>query len=176
MAMSLVLRNACRSNAINLLKNARATPLKTFTSSALLAPKKELQLNLVKSVQRNISVTAPKLSSGGSHSGIWVAERGIAVAFLGVIPAAFLFPSQALDALLATSIVMHQHWGLEAMVIDYVRPVIFGNVVPKVAQGALFLISAATLGGLFYFIYNDIGIAKAVKQLWSIKAASSSEN
>lgn len=57
------------------------------------------------------------------------------------------------------------------MVVDYVRPTVFGNVIPKVAHGALFLLSIATLGGLFYFIYNDVGIANAVKKLWAIEGS-----
>lgn len=55
------------------------------------------------------------------------------------------------------------------MVTDYIRPIIFGSVVPKVAHVALLLFSVATLGGLFYLIYNDIGIAKSVKKIWAIK-------
>lgn len=56
------------------------------------------------------------------------------------------------------------------MVTDYVRPSVVGNVLPKVAHASLILISMATLGGLFYMIYNDIGIAKSVKKLWAVKA------
>lgn len=52
---------------------------------------------------------------------------------------------------------------------DYVRPILFGNVVPKVAHGILLLLSMATLGGLLYFVYNDIGIAKGIRKLWAIK-------
>lgn len=59
--------------------------------------------------------------------------------------------------------------GIEAVVVDYIRPIIFGDVIPKVAQGLWLLISIATLGGLFYFIYTDIGIAKSIRKLWSIK-------
>lgn len=61
--------------------------------------------------------------------------------------------------------------GIEAMITDYVRPAIVGNVLPKVAHASLLLLSMATLGGLFYLIYNDIGIAKSVKKLWAVKAA-----
>lgn len=55
------------------------------------------------------------------------------------------------------------------MVTDYLRPSVVGNVVPKAAHGSLLLLSMATLGGLFYLIYNDIGIAKSVKKLWTVK-------
>lgn len=60
--------------------------------------------------------------------------------------------------------------GLEAIVTDYVRPILFGTTVPKLAHGLLLLVSAATLGGLFYFNYNDIGIAGFVRKIWSTKA------
>lgn len=64
---------------------------------------------------------------------------------------------------------MHGHWGLEACVTDYVRPVIFGETIPKISHGLLLLVSATTLGGLLYFIYTDIGIANAIRKLWAIK-------
>lgn len=64
---------------------------------------------------------------------------------------------------------MHAHWGLEAIVTDYVRPVIFGNTVPKVAHGLLILYSALVLGGLIYFNLTDIGISQAVRKVWAIK-------
>lgn len=111
------------------------------------------------------------MSATGSHSGLWVAERAVSAGLLALLPAALAFPSQALDTLLAVSVVMHAHWGLEACVVDYVRPVIFGEVVPKVAHGALILVSALTLAGLLYLIYTDIGIANAVRKLWAIKSA-----
>lgn len=59
--------------------------------------------------------------------------------------------------------------GLEAIVTDYVRPILFGTLVPKLAHGLLLLVSAATLGGLFYFIHNDIGIANTIRKIWSTK-------
>lgn len=62
--------------------------------------------------------------------------------------------------------------GIEAMITDYVRPSIVGNVVPKLAHFTLLLLSMASLGGLFYMIYNDIGIAKSIKKLWAVKASA----
>lgn len=59
--------------------------------------------------------------------------------------------------------------GLEAIVTDYVRPILFGAAVPKIAHGLLLVVSAATLGGLFYFIHNDIGIANTIRKIWSTK-------
>lgn len=60
--------------------------------------------------------------------------------------------------------------GLEAIAVDYVRASIFGPVIPKVAIGLVYLISIATLGGLFYIITHDIGLANSIRQFWSIKA------
>ncbi|KAL9893024.1 succinate dehydrogenase [ubiquinone] cytochrome b small subunit, mitochondrial-like [Glossina fuscipes fuscipes] len=126
-------------------------------------------LNIAKSVKpftRTIALSSPHLSAaGGNHTTLWTLERVVSLAFLGVIPAAFLVPSQTLDALMAVSLVLHSHWGIEATITDYVRPAIVGNVLPKVSHASLLLLSMATLGGLFYLIYNDIGIAKSVKLL-----------
>lgn len=49
-------------------------------------------------------------AEGGSHTALWTIERGVSAALLAVIPAAFLMPSQTLDALLAVSLVLHTHW------------------------------------------------------------------
>lgn len=58
--------------------------------------------------------------------------------------------------------------GIEAIVVDYVRPSIFGKVIPKLAVGAVYALSFFTLGGLCYFIYTDVGIINAVKLLWKL--------
>ncbi|GFG29171.1 hypothetical protein Cfor_04993 [Coptotermes formosanus] len=58
--------------------------------------------------------------------------------------------------------------GIEAVVIDYVRPIIFGNVISKLAVGAVYVLSITTLAGLFFFITNDVGIVVAIKQLWQL--------
>lgn len=119
---------------------------------------------------RQISLTAARQSAAGSnHAGLWTLERAISVAILGILPAALAFPSKTLDTLLAVSLVMHAHWGLEAIVIDYVRPVLFGSFIPKVAPLLVVAYSAALLGGLLYFIYTDIGIAQTVRKFWAIK-------
>lgn len=52
--------------------------------------------------------------------------------------------------------------------MDYVRPSIFGKVIPKLAVGAVYALSFFTLGGLCYFIYTDVGIINAVKLLWKL--------
>lgn len=114
-------------------------------------------------------MTAARQSAHGSHAGIWTAERALSVALLGILPAALAFPSKTLDTLLAISVVMHSHWGIEAIVVDYVRPVLFGSVIPKIAPFLVVAYSAILLGGLLYFINTDIGISQTVRKFWAIK-------
>jgi len=173
MALALLLRSSCRNQAIPLMKNLSRTST-SFAIRPIVNKSMIEQFLLKKPVQqviRPIQTTAVRQSAaqGGSHVTLWTIERGLSVGLLALIPVAFIFPSPATDALLAVSIVMHQHWGLEAIVTDYVRPIIFGNTIPKVAHGILILFSAATLAGLFYFIHNDIGIVNSIKKLWAIK-------
>jgi len=58
--------------------------------------------------------------------------------------------------------------GLEAIILDYVRPIVVGTVVPKVAFLMLNLLSAATLAGLLVLIYNGPGLTKTIKHGWAI--------
>lgn len=58
--------------------------------------------------------------------------------------------------------------GIEAVVIDYVRPIIFGNTIPKIAVGLMYVLSIATLAGLMNFIFNDVGIANGIQLLWKL--------
>lgn len=60
--------------------------------------------------------------------------------------------------------------GLEAIVIDYARPIVVGTIVPKVAHLMLNVLSAATLAGLLLLIYNGPGLAKVIKQGWAISS------
>lgn len=58
--------------------------------------------------------------------------------------------------------------GLEAIITDYARPSVVGNVVPKVLHSSLLLLSAATLAGLLLLINNGPGVAKTMKNFWAI--------
>lgn len=165
MALHFALRTSCRNSApifATLLRSAAPSAPRT-----LLA--KPSTSNAVVSLRQFAVTPARRAAAGGSHVTLWNAERALSVGLLGVIPVGLMFPSQAGDALIAISVVMHQHWGLEAIVTDYVRPILFGTMVPKLAHGLLLLVSAATLGGLFYFIHNDIGIANTIRKIWSTK-------
>ena len=52
--------------------------------------------------------------------------------------------------------------------MDYVRPILFGNVVPKIALGGVYVLSVVTLAGLLQLIYSDIGLANTVRKIWSL--------
>lgn len=56
------------------------------------------------------------------------------------------------------------------MVVDYIRPVIFGNLIPKIAIFWLYAISASTLGFLIYYNVTDLGIGKTVRKFWAIES------
>jgi len=53
-------------------------------------------------------------------------------------------------------------------VVDYVRPSVFGEVIPKIAIALLYAFSVLTLGGLCYFTYSDVGLVAAIKMLWKL--------
>lgn len=108
-------------------------------------------------------VKRPLASVAHDHSKVWLLEKIVSAGLLAVIPAAFVYPCPVLDYALALSLVAHCHWGFEAIVVDYVRPVIFGPVIPKVALVALYLVSFAALAGLFSLNYNDVGLATAIR-------------
>lgn len=58
--------------------------------------------------------------------------------------------------------------GLEAIIVDYARPIVVGTLFPKVAFLLLNVLSAATLAGLLVLIYNGPGLTKTIKSGWKI--------
>ncbi|XP_029178178.1 succinate dehydrogenase [ubiquinone] cytochrome b small subunit, mitochondrial [Nylanderia fulva] len=120
-------------------------------------------------VQSTVSVTQTRAASAhGDHVRLWLIERMVSASFLSLIPAALLFESKFIDVLLAAAVVMHTHWGLEAIILDYARPIVVGTLVPKVSFLLLNLLSAATLAGLLLLIYNGPGLTKIIKSGWAI--------
>jgi len=57
---------------------------------------------------------------------------------------------------------------LEAIILDYARPIVVGIIFSKVAFFALYLLSASTLAGLLVLIYNGPGLSKIIKEGWAI--------
>jgi|GEM_PF-5443548 len=58
--------------------------------------------------------------------------------------------------------------GLEALVVDYVRPILFGEIGPKIGMGLLYVFSAVTFAGLLNLIFNDVGLANTVIAFWKL--------
>lgn len=99
------------------------------------------------------------------HDALWRAERYLSLALLGVLPAAWFIPHPFMDYAVATSLVVHVHWGVEAIVTDYVRPSIFGPIIPKISVALVYVLSILAAGGLFLFNWTDVGITQALKML-----------
>ncbi|XP_023950190.1 succinate dehydrogenase [ubiquinone] cytochrome b small subunit, mitochondrial [Bicyclus anynana] len=158
--MRLATQPAVKPNLTqNTIQSLKSTLLKTETTP------------IMNSV-RSFRTSAVRFAEGksGDHSKLWVVERVASAALLPLIPLALIAPSKILDSALAIIMVAHSFWGLEAIAVDYVRASIFGPVIPKIAIGLVYLVSIATLGGLFYIITHDVGLANSIRQFWSIKA------
>jgi len=115
-----------------------------------------------------LSTTTPRTS--GDHVKLWTAERAVSAAIVPGFICPFLYTTPLTDALLCTLSVVHSHWGVEAIVVDYIRPSLFGGstIIPNIAQALVWALSAFTLGALYYFNYTDIGIVNAIKMLWKL--------
>jgi succinate dehydrogenase (ubiquinone) membrane anchor subunit len=115
---------------------------------------------LARQVNQHLSRSTASVASA-KH---WNAERYLSVALLAVIPAGLLLENNLFDHLMAVSLVLHSHWGLQQIMTDYLH----GPSLPKIGSVLLYVVSALTLVGLLYFNYSDIGISKAVKKIWSL--------
>jgi len=111
------------------------------------------------------SVSPTESHSSHNHSKIWSYERYLSLGLLGVIPVSLVCSLPALDYPLAVALVAHIHWGVEAIVVDYIRPSLFGRVIPRLSILALYLLSIASVGGLFYFNYTDVGLSHAIRMI-----------
>ncbi|XP_028041190.1 succinate dehydrogenase [ubiquinone] cytochrome b small subunit, mitochondrial-like [Bombyx mandarina] len=55
---------------------------------------------------------------------------------------------------------------MEAMVVEYIRVLLFGHVIPKIMMLLVYFLTATMLGGLFYLNFNDIGVSRAFWRIW----------
>uniref|UniRef100_A0A7R9JUB4 Succinate dehydrogenase [ubiquinone] cytochrome b small subunit n=1 Tax=Timema genevievae TaxID=629358 RepID=A0A7R9JUB4_TIMGE len=113
----------------------------------------------------------PPSSEESSHK-FWIFERLLSSSLLVICPLAFLVPSVSMDCVLATSLVLHNHWGCEAAVRDYLRPDNVGKFVAGAARGLIYVLSIAGLTGLLYFNTNDKGIVECLQMIWHMETAS----
>merc|ERR1712083_976041 len=110
------------------------------------------------------------VARSADHGKLWSVERGVSLACVPGIIVPFLWTTPLTDAIFCTLSVLHSHWGVEAIVVDYIRPALFGGstIIPNIAQALVWALSAFTLGALYYFNYTDVGIVNAIKMLWKI--------
>lgn len=114
--------------------------------------------------------TSPQRSSSDDHVKLWSAERAVSAAQIPAIIIPFMHTTPLTDAMFCTLAVLHSHWGIEAIAVDYIRPSLFGGstTIPNIAVGLVWALSAFTLGALYYFAYTDVGIVNAIKMLWKL--------
>lgn len=105
-----------------------------------------------------------------NHPKIWTVEKLVSLAMVPAIVLPFVWTTPLTDAIFCTLGVLHSHWGVEAIVVDYIRPVLFGGntIIPNICHGLVWALSAFTLGALYYFNYTDVGIVNAIKMLWTV--------
>ncbi|KAL4713052.1 hypothetical protein ACJJTC_001106 [Scirpophaga incertulas] len=182
MAFSMFLRNpACTNLLRQQVKRLELQPALTQRSITSALSTRTLVLDKTKTSPilnsyRAFRATCVRMSAEKphDHSKLWVIEKATSALLVPLIPLGLLIPNKLFDSVLAILITAHSFWGLEAIVVDYVRAAIFGPVIPKIAIGLVYLLSVATLGGLFYLISHDVGLCNSVKQLWAVKAGQKS--
>eukprot|EP00041_Stephanoeca_diplocostata_P005748 m.67987 g.67987 ORF g.67987 m.67987 type:complete len:115 (+) comp15975_c0_seq1:352-696(+) len=91
-------------------------------------------------------------------------ERYISVGLVGLLPAAAVMPCEAIDMAIAVALPLHNHMGMEVVIMDYVKP----DIVMNAAKVANWVLGVATTAGLVYFNLNDVGISKGIAQLWAL--------
>lgn len=116
-----------------------------------------------------LATSAVVKSGSGDHAKMWTAEKVVSLIQIPALVVPFMWTTPVTDALFCTLAVLHSHWGVEAIVVDYIRPSLFGGktLIPNICQGLVWFLSGLTLGGLYYFNYTDVGIINAIKMLWT---------
>eukprot|EP00043_Microstomoeca_roanoka_P025363 m.8466 g.8466 ORF g.8466 m.8466 type:complete len:152 (-) comp5455_c0_seq1:219-674(-) len=102
-------------------------------------------------------------TSGLSH---WKIERGLSVALVGLIPAAFITPGPFVDYSLALAIPLHNYLGMDVVFTDYVK-----DGFKPVAKFLNATVHILTVGSLLYFNAHDVGICEGLKTIWSLGSA-----
>ncbi|XP_047733470.1 succinate dehydrogenase [ubiquinone] cytochrome b small subunit, mitochondrial isoform X2 [Prionailurus viverrinus] len=74
---------------------------------------------------------SPNHHAGSKASSLhWTGERVVSVLLLGLIPAAYLNPSSAMDYSLAAALTLHSHWQVQQTLQCYVAKFICCELVP----------------------------------------------
>jgi len=149
--------------AARMLSNASISLARTTPSSLA-------KTGLSRQLPQLSFATSSAVQSSGDHVRMWTAEKVVSLAQVPAIIIPFLHTTPATDALFCTLAVLHSHWGIEAIVVDYIRPSLFNGstVIPNICVALVWALSAFTLGALYYFAYTDVGIVNAIKMLWKL--------
>jgi len=149
--------------AARMLSNASMSLARTTPSSLA-------KTRLSRQLPQLSFATSSAMQSSGDHVRMWTAEKVVSLAQVPAIIIPFLHTTPATDALFSTLAVLHSHWGIEAIVVDYIRPSLFNGstVIPNICVALVWALSAFTLGALYYFAYTDVGIVNAIKMLWKL--------
>lgn len=84
---------------------------------------------------------------------------------LSIAPFAAGSLNPTLDALLATTLLVHAHMGVQAIIIDYVPKKRYANL-RKASHWLLNLATILAGIGLYEFETTDVGLVEATKRLW----------
>ncbi|XP_013194273.2 succinate dehydrogenase [ubiquinone] cytochrome b small subunit, mitochondrial [Amyelois transitella] len=178
MALSMFLRSPACASRLQQQCMRFSTQSLARSSTPLIVPLKNITLleakkstPILNSV-RDFRTSMVRMSEekAHDHAKLWVVEKLTAAVLVPLIPLGLLMPNKLFDSVLAILITAHSFWGLEAIAVDYARASVVGPVLAKLAVILVYLVSIATLGGLFYVIGHDVGIAGTVRQLWSVKS------
>ncbi|CAF4120527.1 unnamed protein product [Rotaria sp. Silwood2] len=114
-------------------------------------------------IQPVFSMNPSQTSKGLTGSEHWKIERVVALAMLAIIPGSFVFSSVFMNYLLAVSLAIHAHWGMDVVLIDYCprKALPLANIIR-------YVLTTIAFAGLCYFNYNNMGLIKALKALWTM--------
>ncbi|XP_065214227.1 succinate dehydrogenase [ubiquinone] cytochrome b small subunit, mitochondrial-like [Planococcus citri] len=153
---------ACYSQLTNNVSKCRPGYLKSFTLNQIAANGKRLA--------SNNSVSRVPSYKNKDHGNVWLWERFVAVGLLGVIPfVADKSMDRAIEYVAAILLTVHLHWGLEAICVDYLRPSVVGNFIPRCIPVLVLAPLVFILYGIVESILAERGITHVLKQFWYLK-------
>merc|ERR1711976_599820 len=140
---------------------SRSLIIKGAPVTGAIVPKKAFGLSAACSGR----IYGPDPSSANNPAATthWKQERVVSAVLLPIVPAAIIFPNPVLDTLLSATVILHNHWGLGAVITDYIHV----DGVKKMLNGTLLVASILAFGGLCYLNYNDMGFGNAVRAIYS---------
>ncbi|KIK61332.1 hypothetical protein GYMLUDRAFT_42916 [Collybiopsis luxurians FD-317 M1] len=99
----------------------------------------------------------------------WVFERLLSAALVPMTVAGFAtngtnYP--ILDGILGLCLVIHSHFGLDSVVVDYLHARKWPILGP-VTKWTLRTATVATMIGVYQFNTNDIGLAELIARVWT---------